>query len=471
MADLTVDTPALQTRGVFEEQGPSDLSRFASGLPGLMPTPETATSRSEATLAKRATATEKLATSYETGADETQRALDDVRQTQDAQAKARGAAKPPALDLPSAPRAAARPFLQPGDSWLSQLNAVLLGVGQLGMQMHGGRGGAIAATAAMKGMLEGWSEGDAGRVKREYEEWSANSERLLRQHKAQREGYQDLLTEQHQTIEEKLQGIRLRAELTGHRALADVARLGNLDATLKQLQHDEGIELEIAKANRQMAQWYAEAQRHERDYLAAQAHRIETEARAREASARGAAEGQRSERRLTLSGEAGARSERKLKLMEDTSQNVIKLEQQEIAFSQRLDNIGRVRDAIALLDSEGILPKGATFIDKGAAAIVLQTKPGRQDIANAVQTIQRLGTPILVGTEVSLGMTGQVLRLKAIGEAEAANVAGIPKSFWDQFLPAAERHLQAQRDMVRRHLEAIGRTAPREDFEILSTTP
>ena len=420
-------------------------------------------------MAERRAASDRVAQSYERGAQEGEKAITDLTDTRTALAAERVAARPAPLEITKVPSAAARPFLQPGDSILGQLQTLMLAVGQMGMQAYGLRGSAIASVAAMKGMAEGWSAGDAERIKHQYSEWKANSERLIEQHRASRESYRDLLEEHGRTMEEKLQGIRLRASINGNKTLAEIARLGNIDATLKHLEYLEGQEIQVAQAQAQMAHWYQQAAQHQQNFLATEAQRLETNARARETHLATEAHRRQTEARAS---ETGARGERRLKLAEAQLDKVFKLQQQEIGFTAQLDNLARVRDSVALLASEKLLPDGATFIDKTRASITLQTKTGRQDIGNAVETLRRLALPLLAGTEVSLGMPGALMRLKAVGEAEVGNVTGIPKAFWDQFLPLAEKNYLLQRDMARRHLDAIGRTAPASgDYEILSTSP
>lgn len=428
---------SLRLRGVFEESTRTPLLDFAGGL-GLR------TPSSREVLSERERAGEKVAQSYEQAAREGERAVTDLTTVRATQATERAAGTPTPPTLPTPPSNAARAFLQPGESILGQLQAALLGIGQMALQAKGLRGSAIGAMVAMKGMAEGWAAGDGERVKREYEAWKANSDRLLAQHRLARESWEDLLTDQKMTWDQIFGLTRVRAEIAGNTTLAAAARAESIDGVLKWYQHAEDLELKHRAFDDRLAQWKAQAAARERDVLDRERHRRELEEAAT--------------KRLGLSTEAGARAERGLKLREDTNAQVIKLQRAEIGLVGKLDNLGRVRDAVALLDAEGVLPRGSTFWDKGKAALVLQTKPGRKDIANAVQTIQRLGTALLVGTEVSLGTTGSVMRLKAIGEAEAANVSGIPKAFWDTFLPAAQKTMSAERDMVRRHLDVISRT-------------
>lgn len=448
-ATATTEPKPLETAGVFEDKGgATPLLGFSNLLGFNLPPART----SKDVLEERREAGERVAKTYERAAEEGEQAAAEVKRTAQQQQDERRAAKPTPPAIAPAPSQKPRMFLEPGESLLGQFQTIMVGIGNMALQGRGLMGGsAFAATAAMKGLAEGWQAGDAERVKREYAEWKANSDRLLEQHKLARQQWEDLLTDHKQGWDAILAQTRVRAEINGNKALAEAARTGNIDAVLKWYQHTEQLELEHTKFAAQMAHWHAQAEKEQRNYLATEAHRRETEARATEASKRG---------------------ERRLKMQEDMNTNVLKLQGQDIALTQRIDNVARVRDAVELLAAEGILPAGATWWDKAQAGFALQSKPGRGDIANAVQTLQRLGTPLLVGTEISLGMQGQTMRLKAIGEAEAANIAGVPKSFWDDFLPKAEKNLTEQQKMVRSHLQAAGRVLPKggEDFELLSTT-
>ncbi len=301
-----------------------------------------------------------------------------------------------------------------------------------------GKGYAIGATAALKGAVEGWQAGDADRVQRTLAQWKLENDRLLNAHRAARERYQDILEDQTRTMQDRLSQIDMTARIAGVQDLADAARSGDVDRVLKLV--EAGKDREIAMAS-----------------MAAQINHyrmLEEQAKATRAiQERGLQLREEAGRRAE---KAGERSERRTKVYEETSRGVRELQSAETSLTQKIDNAAVVRDAVELLDREGILPKGATVWDKAKAAVALQSKPGRADIAQAVQIINRLGTPLVIGTEVGLGTTGSALRLKVIGEAEAGNLIGAPKQFWDLFLPAAEKKWRADRAIAREHLKELG---------------
>lgn len=415
----------IRTQGAFEQGGPTPLSQFATDTLGLRgPTTGELLQESGKITERRATRMEKTAESLEAQAKE--------RATLAAeQAEARKTERPAPYEPPASPDLTARPFLSPPQSVLGQLQTALVGIAQVAQGVGGlkGKGYAIGATAALKGALEGWQAGDQERAQRAFEQWQVKTQTLLSAHRARRERYQDILDDQTRTMQDRLSQIGLDARISEIGDLGDAARTGEIDRVLTVLENQRAQELQLAVL----------MQRINKDYIThqdLQAHRAETEKRAKE---------------------SGARQERKTKLYEETAGGLIKLQQQEVGLTQKLQNADIVADAVALLDKEGVLPPGVTVWDKAQAGVALQTKIGRRDIAWAVETLRRLGTPLLIGTEVALGAQGQIMRLKVVGEAEAGNVTGIPKSFWDQFIPNARKAFQGQRDIAREHLRALGR--------------
>lgn len=423
----------LRTKGVFEEGG-TPLYQFSQELGLRGPTTGELLGESRQITERRAGKLE------EAGAEVTRQAKGAAELAKE-QAVARERERPAPYTAPPTPSLEARPFLSPPQSVLGQLQTILVGIGQMATGFAGlkGKGYAIGATAALKGAVEGWQAGDADRAARGLEQWKVENDRLLQAHRSARERYQDILEDQTRTMQDRLSQIEMSARVAGMQDLAEAARSGDLDRVLKVVEAGKDREISVTS-------------------LAAQIQHY----RALEAQARAA--GAATQERLRLSRQAGERAEEsgrraeeRLDIYKETAGGLIRLQKEEVGLTQKLQNADIVADAVALLDKEGVLPPGATVWDTARAKIVLQTKVGRRDIAWAVQTVQRLGVPILVGTEVALGMQGQTMRLKVVGEAEAGNVTGIPKSFWDQFLPNAKKALQDQRQIARQHLRALGR--------------
>ncbi len=432
----------LRTKGVFEE-GATPLYQFSTDLGLRGPTTGELLGESRQITERRAGRMEETATGLE-------RQSKDVARLQEEQAKVRSAERPAPYTGGKPPSLEARPFLSPPQSVLGQLQNLMLGIGQLATGIAGtkGKGYAIGATAALKGAVEGWQAGDADRAQRALEQWKVENDRLLQAHRSARERYQDILEDQTRTMQDRLSQIEMTARIAGVQDLADAARSGDVDRVLKIVEAGKDRELVVT---------------HEANLLE---HYRTLQETARATAVR-QEEGLRLRRKSDARAEAaGGRAERRTKVYEETSGGLIKLQSAETSLTQKIDNAAVVRDAVALLDQEGILPRGATVWDKGKAAVALQSKPGRADIARAVQIVNRLGTPLVIGTEVGLGTTGSALRLKVIGEAEAGNLIGAPKQFWDLFLPMAEKKWRADRGIAREHLRALGRLQAPEEMPV-----
>jgi len=432
----------LRTKGVFEE-GATPLYQFSTDLGLRGPTTGELLGESRQITERRAGRMEETATGLE-------RQSKDVARLQEEQAKVRSAERPAPYTGGKPPSLEARLFLSPPQSVLGQLQNLMLGIGQLATGIAGtkGKGYAIGATAALKGAGEGWQAGDADRAQRALEQWKVENDRLLQAHRSARERYQDILEDQTRTMQDRLSQIEMTARIAGVQDLADAARSGDVDRVLKIVEAGKDRELVVT---------------HEANLLE---HYRTLQETARATAVR-QEEGLRLRRKSDARAEAaGGRAERRTKVYEETSGGLIKLQSAETSLTQKIDNAAVVRDAVALLDQEGILPRGATVWDKGKAAVALQSKPGRADIARAVQIVNRLGTPLVIGTEVGLGTTGSALRLKVIGEAEAGNLIGAPKQFWDLFLPMAEKKWRADRGIAREHLRALGRLQAPEEMPV-----
>jgi len=429
----------LRTKGVFEEGG-TPLYQFSTDLGLRGPTTGELLGESRQITERRAGRMEETGAALE-------RQAKDLSTLHEEQAKTRAAERPAPYTGEKPPSLEARPFLSPPQSVLGQLQNLMLGIGQIATGFAGtkGKGYAIGATAALKGAVEGWQAGDADRAQRALEQWKVENDRLLQAHRSARERYQDILEDQTRTMQDRMSQIEMTARIAGVQDLADAARSGDVDRVLKVVEAGKDREISLGSLAAQISHYQAQ----EAIAKAAGIRQEETLELRRKSDVRAEA--------------AGGRAERRTKVYEETSGGIIKLQSAETSLSQKIDNAAVVRDAVDLLDREGILPKGATIWDKGKAAVALQSKPGRSDIARAVQIVNRLGTPLVIGTEVGLGTTGSALRLKVIGEAEAGNLIGAPKQFWDLFLPMAEKKWRADRGIAREHLRALGRLqAPTE---------
>jgi hypothetical protein len=455
-------TPELRTKGAFEERPDSSLYDFASALDlGKAPS-------SREVLTQREQAGERQARGYEAAADEGTKTLETLTREAVAQHRERQAAKPPPLTLADPPSTAARAFLQPGDSLLGQFQTAMLGIGNMVLQGKGLHGSAMAATVAMKGMAEGWQQGDAERVKREYTTWQTQTDKLLTAHRLARESYEDLLTDHKQSWDSILAQTRVRAEIAGNKALAEAARSGSIDAVLKWHQDTAKLELQHERFRAELARWHAEAARHE-----ATEKRLEdaaAEAR-RTHKAHEDAEKKRAAERTRM-------NDLRAPLLEMPAL-ALKSAKENMAIDNRLREVTQLEAALKITVAAGVTPTGRDIWDQTGASIAakLKTDP---NLGPAIDTIERIGTALLVGRELALGQTASTMRIKEIVSKEAGNVLGATKGFWEQELPIYRKQLQAQKHLNDQYLsifkaaERLAAPAMQDDpdnLEIISTTP
>jgi len=165
------------------------------------------------------------------------------------QAQERALARPVAPTLPAQPDLRARAFLEPGKDVLGGMQTAMLAIGQLAMGIAGqtGRGYAIAATSALKGALEGWQVGDQTRIQDGLAQWRLASDNLLREYTAKHQQYQDLLTDQKLSNDEKFAVVELRAKADGNLIQADIARRQDLQALHENLEKEGALASQLVK--------------------------------------------------------------------------------------------------------------------------------------------------------------------------------------------------------------------------------
>ena len=428
-ADTTLDTSGLPP-----PPPPTPLQGLTGSL-GLVPSFQEAGAR-EAAHARESTARGRSD-------------LEGLRTKAGEHEQAAAAATPPALALPTPPSTEARPFMVPGKDTLAQVQAALAGATQLALGIGGMRGGgsALGAVAGLKGAIHGWMEGDKDRVERSMAEWNANSDKLLAEHRSRREAYNDLLTSQDRSMQERLAEIGIRARLDGDEQAALTAERGNIGELINLLgtreQQERQFGVQMKTLDQSIAQHNETARRADRAFDATQ-----------------------EQRRVT-----NKRLEEGLKIRQENQAGLIKLEAEDDKLSNQLRQIDAVQEAVAYLDKKGIIPKGGTWAEQQKAKLALQTSFGDEEVARHYETLKRMGTALLVGSEMSQGMTGGAMRLKSMVEAEAGGVPTIPKSFWDQWFTRQRSAWNDRRASVRRHLQnrtpATGPQAstPEEEYE------
>jgi hypothetical protein len=232
MAELSTADPTAPA----PKSEPSQAYSFAEGLGLSTPAERKArASKLEEARGQLSDSAKRITTMQEQLAGDTDAGSHDVARMSNARSQFAQEQRPQVPQIPTPPSAAMRPFLAPGDDMLGKFSTLLSGIGLMGLQMQGLKGGgyAIAATAGLKGMLQGWQEGDAERVKRNYHEWNANQEKLLAEHALQRQTYHDILNDFDRAIQDRLADIQVRASSTGYRVLAEKARAGDIEGVIK----------------------------------------------------------------------------------------------------------------------------------------------------------------------------------------------------------------------------------------------
>lgn len=436
----------LEFKSSFEEGGPSPLYQFAQGLELRGPTSGELLQESGKITERRATRMEDTAKKLETEAAERAKLSTE-------QAEERKRERPAPYEPPATPDLSARPFLSPPASVLGQLQTALVGIGQLAQGIGGlkGKGYAIGATAALKGALEGWQAGDQERAQRAFEQWQAKTQTLLAAHRSRRERYQDILDDQTRTMQDRLSQISLEARIAEFQDLGDAARSGEIDRVLTVLEKQRAEELHLATLTSQIARWNI-------THEATEANRAEIEKRAKE-----------SQRALQAHREKiEGTQERRTKIYEQQTGQVLKLQTQDISLTNKLKTADLVEEAVKVMSDRGLLATGPTTPDAFRAWLGRQTAFNDPRVKWARDTIERQGTPLVVGSEIALGEPASALRLKAVLEPQAGHILTASPQFWDTFFRRYRPFLREQQTMVREHLRASGHLqAPVEEREVV----
>ena len=346
---------------------------------------------------------------------------------------------PSLLPEPPVPSTQARPFLDTDTK--HALQAVVAGIGTLVTAGFGGKA-PTAALQALTGAMTGWAEGDAERASREWQQYEATVSKLQRENAAALKRWEmartlraDDLEAAKVILEASLADVGLDqyavevAEKGWQRAGQNWTMTYNILTKLQEQQH---------KALRDQIMALSLLERKE--------HAITTEE-----------ETARHHRAIESLGRGPARvATQQAKLITDIG----KLDTAMLASDQKAARLSDLREAVALLDSVGAIPKGPTWQEKKMAEAKLNLfSMKRPDIANAKEVVNRWGTSILTGQEIEFqsGKVG-VLRFKTMAEAEAGNVLAIPKVFWDQTLTDMEQFQTRRKSSLARQRKDLQRT-------------
>ncbi len=140
-----------------------------------------------------------------------------------------------------------------------------------------------------------------------------------------------------------------------------------------------------------------------------------------------------------------------------------KLQAEYAGFPAREQRLQRVKDAVALLDKEGLLPTGPTAADFGLAAVKGATMTNRPEIAAAWDTLQRYGVPLIANAEKELAgqPIGNMLRLKSIAESEIGGIRRVPKQWWQEFFQDYDTGMRGRKDLLEQQMDALGVELPK----------
>ncbi len=140
-----------------------------------------------------------------------------------------------------------------------------------------------------------------------------------------------------------------------------------------------------------------------------------------------------------------------------------KLQAEYAGFPAREQRLQRVKDAVALLDKEGLLPTGPTAADFGLAAVKGATMTNRPEIAAAWDTLQRYGVPLIANAEKELAgqPIGNMLRLKSIAESEIGGIRRVPKQWWQEFFQDYDTGVRGRKDLLEQQMDALGVELPK----------
>lgn len=452
--------------------GGGDLSSFTASL-GLAPVD---TTRSDALLREYLQAGKDRRVRLEASA---ARQRDEVALAEDEQqyeAARREAERPGPLSLPAAPNPPARAFAEPRPdaSFLTQLHTLMLGAGQLAIQMTGLAGNSTAALASAKGALEGWAAGDTERANRDIQAWERETKRLLAEHQDRVQQYKLTLDDDKMGWDQRFALMRMRSGIDGFadmaaaseqqdigKALASVQRAEQLQASQQQRfaqtvmtlqqrradleekrrQHD--LEAARHKADRLQRAADAEANRDLKADLTRQAQEaserlrvMQIEFQRQMAADRNALTAQLAADRNALTAQMSADRLAAAKELRQGKRDE-KYEPMKQAVENSLTHLDRVESAIRTLAKHEALTENSSWMEKRRVDLVVNSTFGKagNEISEALDTLKREGTAIVVGAERALGQQASTMRLKSVAEAEIGNLPYVSKKFWDGFLP------------------------------------
>lgn len=358
-------------------------------------------------------------------------------------------AKQPPLPVeqpePAVPDTSPRAFL--GGEGKNALQQMVAGLSLLITAAAGARRAPAQALGALTGAMAGWAEGDAERASRDWHHYEGLVAKMNRENQQAMKRWERARV----TRGDDLQAaqIMLQAQLSEvglSDYAAEVAEKG-FARTGQELTMAQGLLAKMdAEYNNQVRnaldQWKAgETHRHN--------EMLERNLAAKSKHADAALEElKKYHGELTQIKKIGPTAQLEKQRIKLTD-GIHTLTEKNRAVDETLLMMDDLEKAVTVLDAKGVIPKGATYADETKAKLALQSSIGDTDVADAVQTIKRFGTSAVIRKELELmgGKGASIMRLKAIGEAEAGDILMPPKQWWDRFITGSRRVLAGSKTM------------------------
>lgn len=345
---------------------------------------------------------------------------------------------------PERPDITAKPFLSTEGK--NALQTVVAGLGTL-VTMVAGMKAPVAALGAITGAMTGWAEGDAERAGRDWKTYEAQVARMNRENeKAMKlwEAARIQRADDQQAAQMLFQATSAEAGLGDYSTMVaehGMERTGQVLSTMSSmmnhsiLQQNKVLETQIRMLGLQERQFQDAALRSRWNQL--EKHRDDV--------LKNLKHYQGEILNMKKTGATAQLAKQELTV----TKGINELAQRNRGLDESLVMVGQLEDAVALLDEKGVIPKGATHVDEAKAKIALQTSIGDTDVADAIQTVKRFGTSSVIRKELELmgGKGAAIMRLKAIGEAEAGDILMPPKQWWDRFVEGTRRVLRQSKEL------------------------
>lgn len=253
----------LRTRASEPEGAPSDSPvETLSSRPGLLPPPPPPPSTppstplgsvADAALGKVRRTQTALTDAAQQRATTARTQIAEHAAEQDALGQQAAATVPKSATLPLPPKRELHAFLAPVEGAAPE-QTVASFITAIGLFATGAtalsRGNARSSLAALTGALEGWQKGDSERAEREFKNWQATTDTLIKNAHQQREAWEDWFKTAKLTMEQRTKGMELKLLADGYDL--DPARLqaegAKYEFEIIDRERDRTLQLEREKA-------------------------------------------------------------------------------------------------------------------------------------------------------------------------------------------------------------------------------